>query len=313
MFTVFSCSKGVTATCIHILADRGKLNYDDPIARHWPEFAANGKAGATIRHALTHQTGIPDMPPGFDTQMMVDWERMAGAIAAMQPRWQPGALCGYHGATYGWILGEVVRRIDGRHVKDFLQEEICTPLGIDSMFFGVPPEREHRVATLKDHEDVDLASVPTRYLANMKVTPLFNESRVRRASLPAHGGIMNARSLATHCEMLFQGGEWKGARLLSAERVRIATQPAYEGEDVTLGLRVRRALGYSLGGTGLGAIGDNPEAFGHSGLGGSIGFADPARGIAFAYTKNYMEPRTIDEDSATIVYRAVLDALGLPR
>jgi CubicO group peptidase (beta-lactamase class C family) len=313
MFTVFSTGKGVVATCIHMLADRGLLDYDDAIARHWPEFGVNGKETATIRHALTHQTGIPHLPPGYDTAMMIDWQRMVDGIANLTPRWQPGTACGYHGVTYGYVLGEVLRRVDGRDISTFLQEEVCAPLGIDSMFFGVPAEQEHRVARLKDHDDDPDAVGPTQYLSNLRVDPEFNRSDVRRASLPAHGGIMTARAIASHYAMLLAGGAWKGERLLTPERVQIATRPQYEGDDLTIGLLVRRALGYSLGGTGLGAIGDQPEAFGHGGVGGSIGFADPERHIAFGFAKNYMEPRGFDDDSATVVYRAVLDSLHLPR
>ena len=311
LFTVFSTGKGMVATCIHMLVDRGLLDYDEPIRRYWPEFAANGKQHSTLRHALTHQTGVPQLPPGYDTAMMIDWQRMVEGIAAMAPQWEPGSACGYHGVTYGYILGEVLRRIDDRSIARFLQEEVCKPLAIDSMFFGVPPEQEHRVARLKDHEEDPDALGPTQYLANLKVDPEFNRPDVRRACLPAHGGIMNARSIAVHYAMLLQGGSWRGASLLRPERVRLASEPAFEGDDLIIGLRVRRGLGYSLGGSGLGPIGDRPDAFGHGGVGGSIGFADPGRRIAFGLTKNYMEPRSFEDDTATTVYRALVSALNL--
>jgi CubicO group peptidase (beta-lactamase class C family) len=193
-----------------------------------------------------------------------------------------------------------------------LQDEVCAELSLDSMFFGVPAEEEHRVATLKDHDPLPPDYVgPTAYLRELRATPEFNLPEVRQACLPAHGGIMNARSLATHYAMLLGGGEWRGVRLLMSERVRITTQPAYEGEDLITGLRVRRGLGYSLGGSGLGAIGDRPAAFGHSGVGGTMAFGDPDSGIAFALTKNYLAPATLDDDVATLVHRELRGALGL--
>ncbi len=314
LFTVFSTSKGVTATCVHLLADRGKLDYDDPIAEHWPEFAANGKAGVTIRHALTHTAGIPQNPPGYTTEMMIDWERMSVEIAALEPRWEPGTQAGYHGDTYGFILGELVRRVDGRRIDGFLQEEICRPLGIDSMFFGVPASEEHRVATLVDAPppppDVE---TPTTFLKGLRVEPVYNRSDVRRAVIPSHGGIMSARTLARHYALLERGGELDGVRLLSPERVRLASELQFEGPDTVLGFPIRRALGYARGGTGFGAMRDLPEAFGHGGLGGSEAFVDPGRRLAFAFVKNYIKGSSFERPAADVVYREVVAALGLSR
>src|SRR6185436_17496121 len=178
MFTVFSTSKGVTATCIHMLADRGKLDYDDPICKYWPEFAVEGKEHATIRHALTHRVGVPQTPPGVP---ITDWFGMVNGIAAQAPRWEPGTKSGYHGSTYGWILGEILRRIDGRHIQQFLQDEVCKPLGIDSMFFGVPPEAEHRMGRLVDAPLLPEDPTARQYLRNINVAPQFNSPEVRLA------------------------------------------------------------------------------------------------------------------------------------
>jgi len=314
MFTVFSCSKGVTATCIHMLADRGKLDYDDPICKYWPEFAAKGKEKATIRHALTHRVGVPQTPPGV---AITDWEGMTKGLAEEAPRWEPGTKSGYHGSTYGWILGEVLRRIDGRHIQQFLQEEVCRPLGIDSMYFGVPAAEEHRVGRLIDGPPLPEDATARRYLRNIMVSPQFNTSAVRQAELPAHGGIMSAAAIARHYAMLAQGGELDGTRLLSPERVRIASELQFDGVDVTLEQPVRRGLGYALGGLaggGMDAVSGRPNAFGHSGLGGALGFADPEREFAFGITKNFMErndPSQEQEKTASIVCRKVEQALGI--
>ena len=129
-----------------MLADRGLLDYDTPIAYYWPEFASGGKDKATIRHALTHRVGIPNDPPGIDIEMMINWNAVCQATAEMKPLWEPGTKISYHPLTYGWILGEVISRIDGRSISQFLQDEVCQPLGIENMYFGVPPEKEHLVS-----------------------------------------------------------------------------------------------------------------------------------------------------------------------
>jgi len=311
LFTVFSVSKGVTATCVHLLAERGQIDYEDPVAAHWPEFAANGKEGVTIRHVLTHSAGLPTTPSDLDTDTMIDWERMCAEVAAAGLQWEPGTRSGYHGSTYGWILGEVLRRVDGRRIEDFLQEEICRPLRIDSLFFGVPAAEEHRVAMLATGPLPPPELRTPWFEKAVAQTPDFNRSDVRRAALPAHGGIMNARSLARHYALLERGGNLDGVRILSPERIRIATEVQYEGPDAQVGFPVRRGLGYGLGGVGFGPVCDRPDAFGHGGLGGAEGFVDPGRRIAFALVKDYLDVAPDENSTTAVVYRAVLEALGL--
>ena len=129
LFTSWSTTKGFAATCVHLLAERGLVAYDTPIATYWPEFAANGKASVTVRHALTHTAGIPQMPKDVTVEMMTDWPAMCAAIAGHAPLWQPGTMVGYHAWTFGWLLGEIVRRVDGRPLAQFAQEELCQPFG----------------------------------------------------------------------------------------------------------------------------------------------------------------------------------------
>ncbi len=259
LFTAFSISKGITATCIHILVDRGLVDYDAPIAQYWPEFAANGKARATVRDALTHRVGIPQEPPGFNMGMAANWEAVCRATAELKPLWEPGTKTGYHALTYGWMLGEVLRRVDGRPISQFLQEEICRPLGIESMYFGVPAEAEPRVATLKTAARLDLRLNPS--LSDPAAA--FNRLEVRRAVIPAAGAIMNARSLARHYAMLAGGGELDKVRLLSQERVATAAKAEFEGHDPILSpafgsafAQCRWSLGYSLGGRPGPMVGD---------------------------------------------------------
>jgi CubicO group peptidase (beta-lactamase class C family) len=314
LFTTFSISKGITATCIHILADRGLVDYDTPIAAYWPEFGAKGKDRATVRHALTHRVGIPQDPPGFDLSMAADWEAVCQATAELEPMWEPGTDSGYHALTYGWILGEVLRRVDGRPIDRFLQEEICRPLGIEGLYFGVPPEVEPQVATLKN--------APWLTQLRSKLNPslsdpagALNRPEVRRASIPGAGAIANARSVARHYAMLAGEGELDGVRLLRPERITIASAAQSQGADPILTATFAQAayyrwsLGYTVGG-GLGPASERPTAFGYAGL-GTVGFADPSRRFAFAFLKNLLNWSASEMDAARLVARTVERALGI--
>jgi CubicO group peptidase (beta-lactamase class C family) len=314
LFTVFSSTKGVTSTVIHLLAERGALDYDDPIAKFWPEFGAHGKGGITIRQALTHTAGIPQRPAEGQES---DWEGMCRAIADLTPLWEPGTRMGYHAATFGWILGEVARRADGRPINQIVAEDICRPLGITSLFFGIPDAAEPRVATLENDVSIERApdfppdSLIVRAMPNSKMyAARFNRPDVRRAVHPAGGGIMNARALARHYAALIGDGV-AGVRLLPPERVRLATALQIEGKDATLQTFVRRGLGYMLGTPGS-TMSGRVTAFGHAGYGGSIGFADPEYGLTFALTKNRLAFGLSSTTTVDIVARAVRDALGIP-
>jgi CubicO group peptidase (beta-lactamase class C family) len=314
LFTAFSVSKGITATCIHILADRGLLDYEAPIARYWPEFGIRGKSEATIRHALTHQAGIPKDPPEMDITMMCDWEAVTRATAELEALSKPGTRIDYHALTYGWILGEIVRRIDGRPISVFLQEEICTPLKISDLYMGIPKSQEHRAATLVNEPDLevhkqDFDIADAHPLSDTAKT--FNRSDVRSASIPAAGVIVNARSLARHYAMLADGGELEGVRIISKEGLDRVLKPIPEDTQET-GVRwwTRHCLGYTLGG-GPGPREGRPNAFGYEGT-GTIGFADPDRRFAFAFLLNMVDLSPIDENSiVTHVCREVEKALGI--
>ena len=150
MFMLSSTTKGITATCMHLLVEKHKLNYDMPIVKVWPEFGQNGKSDATLRHALSHQTGVPQTPVGYTPDWLPDWDRMCRGIAALKPMYPIGQRTAYHSLNYGHINGEILRRIDGRTIAQFLQDEICKPLGINGVYLGVPDRELHRVAVLTD-------------------------------------------------------------------------------------------------------------------------------------------------------------------
>lgn len=318
LFTSFSTTKGITATCMHLLAERGQLDYDAPIVRYWPEFGANGKQKATVRDALTHRAGVPQMPPGATPEDLCDWDGICAAIAALPPLWEPGTGTGYHAYTFGWILGEILRRIDGRPIGAFVQEEICAPLNAPDLYVGIPDAVEARVATLENAPPPEGApQPPADALIFLAIPPqlgtggaVFNRADVRRAAIPAAGGIMNARSLARHYAALI--GEVDGVRLLPAERIAIATALQTSEQDRVIGFPVRKGLGYFLGGP-LSPMSERESAFGHPGAGGSIGFADPEQGLAVGITKNTMR-NSLDPTQATAyrVAQRIREALGIP-
>jgi CubicO group peptidase (beta-lactamase class C family) len=309
LFTSWSTTKGFVATCIHMLADQGRLDYDAPIARYWPEFAANGKAGITVRHSLTHTAGVPQMPADVTPEMMTDWDAMCAAIASHAPLWEPGTTFGYHAWTFGWILGEIVRRVDGRPLAQFAREELCQPLGIADFYLGIPDSVESRVAPLRLLAGpIDEGEPPPLGLQIMPphvTTPeTVNLPDIRRASIPGGGGIMSARAIARHYAMLAGYGQLDGARLLSRERLDLVRAPQINGLPELFGGRAEVGLGYGLGGDpsqGRDLAMGQPGAFGHGGYGGSLGFADPERRLAFGLTKNLM--RTGIEPSQVIAYR----------
>jgi CubicO group peptidase (beta-lactamase class C family) len=267
LFWASSTAKGVTATCAHLLAERGRLEYDAPVSRYWPAFAANGKGAVTVAQVLSHTAGVPYPPPDFDLPQFVDWDATVNGIAELPLAWPPGTRIGYHNYTFGFIVGELVRRIDGRPIADFLQQELCAPLGIDSLFLGVPESELDRVATrVPDNE--------------------WNRPELRRASIPSSGLFTTADALARFFALLAEGGTLDGVRLLSPERIRLVAQITTFELDEIYHVTVKRGLGYRLGDdTGPGA---GPTALGHVGA-GMFGYADPDRHVAVAFVKNRVD------------------------
>jgi CubicO group peptidase (beta-lactamase class C family) len=318
LFTVWSGGKGIAATVIHLLVERGLLTYDTPVAAVWPEFGSHGKHAITVRHVLTHTAGIPQIPEGVSPADLLDWETMCERVAELEPLWPPGTARGYHSMTYGWLVGEVARRVDGRPFVEIVQQEICAPLGIHNLFFGVPDAATPRVAVL---EEVAPATPPAPPPANILTVPVIppwrtpasawaNQRVVQQSCLPSSGAIMNARSLAHHYAALI-GRTGDEAQLLPPERLRLASAVQVDGPDLVLGVPVRWALGYHLG-EPYSPMSERITAFGHGGVGGTIGFADPAYQFAFALTKNRMRNAPPAEDTAFLVAREVRAALGIP-
>lgn len=325
LFNVFSVTKAVAATAVHLQVERGLVDYDAPIAAYWPEFAANGKEAATVRDALTHRTGIPQMPRGASPEAISDWDGMCRAIAALAPIFPVGGSPAYHSMTFGWILGEIVRRTDParRPFGRFVAEEISTPLGIGDLWLGIEDRVEGRIAKLRNDNagdpkpPADSAFVKSVPFAVQLVPEVFERPDVRRACIPAVGGIFNARSEARFWALLAQGGELDGRRLLSAERVAAMARPRTDN-DAPDPIYFGMAMPLSEGGFWLGtslppvAAVKNPHAICCPGAGGSIGWADLQRGIAVAICHNRMLNRRGALDHPLVpVADAVRIALGV--
>ncbi|QRG70682.1 beta-lactamase family protein [Brevibacillus choshinensis] len=295
LFLAQSCSKGVASTVVHLLVQQGKLSYDDKVAKYWPEFAANGKEKITIRQVLCHTAGIPLMPDHTDMDLICDWDAMIREMEELSPIWEPGSKPGYHGLTYGWILGETAARADGRPFPRIVQEELCRPLGIENeLHFGAPPEAESRIAKISG-EELPIALLPDDHLMKkvlpVRVVPIrnpeWNEPLFHQAAVPAVNGLMTANALARMYASLFENGA-DGVRLLSPVHLEEATRLQVDRIDEIMQVKTRLALGYALGSAELADAFGGPHSFGYAGIGGMIGFADPVHSFSFAILTNRM-------------------------
>lgn len=301
-FYNWSIGKGATSTVVHVLAERGALTYDLRIADVWPEFAAHGKGAATLRQALTHTLGVPGLPPDTTPEDVCDWQRMCDAVAAAEPWWAPGTKMGYHAYTFGFVVGEVVRRVTGRPISQVLREEVAGPLGVaDELWFGMPTAAHGRVARLEDAEGSAemMASIPADSTmfkaAPRQVMPdaaLGNRADLLAADIPA-GGKVSARAIARMYAALMD--EVDGVRLVSPERLREVSAVASSGEDEVYGGAAEWGLGYGIG-YPWGDPAAGATVFGMAGAGGSWAGADTATGVALAVTKNRM---SFDFDTVT--------------
>ena len=302
---LFSTTKGMTALCAHRLADQGKLDLDAPVARYWPEFAQADKGALPVRWLLDHSAGLPAVEKSLPPPAMYEWDTMCAALAEQAPWWEPGTAHGYHALTFGWLVGEVVRRVSGQSVGRYFRDEIAGPLGAD-FFIGTPAPLDARIAELipaplpkLDGSGGDdflrtLIASAKPYAIKAFMNPLmlpgaFNTRAWRGAEIPAANGHGSARGIARVYDALANGGATGGVHVLSRDAIDRARSPQRSGPDLVIPmLPTRHALGFQLG-TEAEPIGPNPRAFGHSGAGGSFGFADPEARVAYGYAMNRME------------------------
>ncbi|MFE6752107.1 serine hydrolase domain-containing protein [Streptomyces sp. NPDC057684] len=320
---VWSTTKGPTALCAHILIDRGLLDPGAPVATYWPEFAAAGKEGVLVRHLLSHRAGLAGLREPHSLEQLFDWELTTSRLAAQEPWWEPGSVSGYHALTYGFLVGEVVRRVSGLLPGAFLEREVTGPLGID-FTIGLPDKEAGRAAELV-HPRAQATSEQAAIFAQLAPAALAaltnpiagaseaNTAAWRAAEIPAANGHGTARAVAALYAIVAGKGRSGDRQILSpegAERIR-------EGQggcrDLVLGAgfthETELGLGLWLSGPN-GSYGPNPRAVGHDGFGGSFGSADPESRVAMGYVMNRMGPHIADDPRKMALISAVYDALG---
>ena len=332
---VFSCTKGATALCAHVLASRGKLDIDAPVGELWPEFAQRGKEHVTARMMLDHSAGVPALRAKVKDSGPYEWDYMTELLANEEPFWPPGTRNGYHGFTFGWTVGEMVRRAAGTSLGTFFQNDVAKPLGLD-FWIGLPEEIEPRVAPI----------IPYIYKAGEAKTPFMTDLTTKRdsaaalfffnvgawrtggantraghaAEIGAANGITNARGLAGMYAPLANGG----GKLVDAKTLaRMGEVSMATHDDATLRIPTRFALGFmksmdnrkrsvgaKLFGPDVDSVIMGSAAFGHVGAGGSLGFADPAAGLSFGYTMNRMGPGLLLNERGQALVDAAYLSLG---
>jgi CubicO group peptidase (beta-lactamase class C family) len=304
LVNVYSTTKGITAIAAHRLVDEGRLDLDAPVAKYWPEFAAAGKRELPVCDLLSHRAGLPAVHKPLTLDALYDWELMVRVLAEQEPWWKPGTAHGYHALTFGWLVGEVIRRLTGRSVGRYVREEIAEPLGVE-FHIGCPSELDVRIADLiqgpivvpEDGSGFDLAqeimnnpeSLLSRVFANPPTLDAgaANSRAWRAAEIPAANGHTNAAALARIYGALAMGGERDGVRVLSPAGIERARSEQCNGKDEVLPMNTRLGLGFFLP-TADEPIGPNPRAFGHGGAGGSYSQADPENRLGFGYVMNHM-------------------------
>jgi CubicO group peptidase (beta-lactamase class C family) len=308
LFLLFSAGKPFVAVLVHQLADRGQLSLDDPVARYWPEFGRHGKSAITIRQVLQHRGGLPvARSVARDALAAASWSRSVRALADASPRTPPGAVPAYHVLSFGFILGEVVQRVCQAPLRTVLQRSLLEPLGLTDTYLGLPPSLWPR------HVPVSaggLAGLPRRLV--------FNRRAVRQAVIPAATVSTTARDLARFYQMLLNGGQLDGVRLLSPAALAQAVQPSSDGElDQLLRLPIRWSAGFQLGGPSpladpsrarpMGQS-SSPLTFGHNGSNCCLGWADPSRQVVFAYLTSVLTRGLEGSPHQSAVSDAVLAA-----
>jgi CubicO group peptidase (beta-lactamase class C family) len=310
---VWSSTKTVTALCALVVADGGELDLDAPVARYWPEFAANGKDGVLVRHLLAHTAGLSGWQEPMTMEDLCDWDKATSLLAAQTPWWDPGTASGYHAFTQGYLVGEVIRRITGDTVGTFLAKEIAGPLGAD-FHIGLAPEDDRRVANVTRIDPPPVPDDPNglayRTLRNPAVSSDWSWTEAwRRAEIPAAGGHGNARSIATVQAVLANGGESQGLRLLSPAGCDVVFREQANGVDLVLGAPLRLGIGFGINGGEI-PIGPNPRTCFWGGWGGSVVVIDLDARMVVTYVMNRMGEGTLGDDRGVGILMAAYGALA---
>ncbi len=323
LVNVYSTTKGVTAICAHRLVDKGLLDIDAPVAKYWPEFAKAGKDKLPVRYLLSHRAGLPAVSKILDDNALFNWDTMTAALAEQEPWWEPGTAHGYHAVTFGWLVGEVIRRITGKTPGVYLRDELAGPLDLD-FHIGLEAKNDARTADMlaapppgpgEPNIFAEAMKNPESVAAKAFMNPplmgkpgLVNSREWRAAEIPAANGHGTARSLARLYGALARGGELDGFRVMSKDEVAKCSIEQSNGPDAVLTINTRFSQGFMMSQPGA-SLGPNPKSFGHPGAGGSLGYADPEAKIGFGYTMNKMQASLLIDPRATALIDAVYASL----
>ena len=325
MAVTFSATKGVTAVCVHHLAEQGAIDLDAPVARYWPEFGAAGKDNIPIRWVLSHRAGLHSIEAPLTLEEVLAVRPVAATLARQAPLWEPGTAHLYHPLSYGYILGELVRRVTGKTLARYVREDVAGPIDAD-VWIGLPPEEEHRLALLlppTGELQPEIARITAAmaerdssgakpYLGHVFPAGFlgegtdFNSPEVHASEIAAAGGIASARGLARLYAATV--GEVDGTRLLSQVTMEAARQVQSEGPPFGSDIGgLRLSMGFQLDCENRRML--TPESFGHYGFGGSVGLADPSLEVGFGYVQNHLRggmggdvrPRRLMEEVSRLI------------
>jgi len=300
MFVMMSSTKPLTASCLYMLKERGKIAWDDLVSKYWPEFAQNGKETVTIRHILTHRGGFPQTPESLPWTDWPDWSKVTRAMEQVPTQYTPGETMAYHPINFGWVLAEIVRRVDGRTFDRFIAEELAVPLGMDNTYVGLPAGLEGRVSPMHLMEDDSDAS---------DYSATFSEPAVLRSVVPGGNGVATAGDLARFYAMMERKGSLDGVTVIQTSTVEEAIQFQVEGVDRSTGVFAKRSLGLALSDERMGTpTGDPLKTFGHGGAGTSIGWADLESGLAVGYITNGFRGSVTNNARLAAVSQAIREA-----
>ncbi len=319
IINVYSTTKTMSCLSLLVLVGRGLVDVDAPVAKYWPEFAQNGKGGVLVRHLLSHTAGVPAWNQRIDPTDLYDWDKVTSMLATQSTWWEPGSKSGYHAVTQGNLVGEVVRRVDGRSVGKFFREEVAGPMGAE-FHIGVPAEFDDRVAKVipapplvfgsaDGSKTPDRDSIPYRAANPRLAAEQSWDVAWRRAEIPAAGGHGNARGVALSQAAVSHGGTLRGVRLLPESTVNRIFDVQAAGRDLVLGIGVTFGVGYGLNST-KSPISPNARVCYWGGWGGSLVVNDVDAGFTMAYVMNRMGEGTVGDDRAHTILRAIYQSLG---
>ena len=325
LVNVFSTTKGLVSALVLRLVAEGRLSLERPVADYWPEFAQHGKEKIPVKWLLSHRAGLPAIRELQPDAALYDWAHMTAAMAAETPWWPPGSRHGYHPITFGWLIGEVIRRVTGMTVGAYLQQVFAGPLALD-MYIGVPADQQHRIARISQAAPDpgnaaamafmqkimgDPTGITARAFANpMSIATGTNTVAWRSAEIPAANGHATARAVARFYAVLASGGSVDGIEVLPADVLKYCWTEQSAGEDAVLGIGTRFSYGWMLSQNRPNtAFGPGQRSFGHPGAGGSVGMADPDRRLSIGYTMNRMGAHILLDPRATRLIDAVYACL----